>query len=75
MAGKFVAGLSGGQRKMMGFELVRQRTSSQSDLLIVLDEPFAGVTDDFVPFITDRLAEMARTSTTSCWSPTITSTC
>merc|ERR1711935_907177 len=28
--------------------------------LIVLDEPFAGVTDDFVPFITERLAEMAR---------------
>ena len=60
MAGKFVAGLSGGQRKIMGLELVRQRTSSQSDLLIVLDEPFAGVTDDFVPFITERLAEMAR---------------
>jgi hypothetical protein len=60
MAGKFVAGLSGGQRKMMAFELVRQRTSSQSDLLIVLDEPFAGVTDNFVPFISERLAEMAR---------------
>ena len=60
MAGEFVAGLSGGQRKMMAFELVRQRTSAQSDLLIVLDEPFAGVTDDFVPFITERLAEMAR---------------
>jgi hypothetical protein len=26
MAGEFVAGLSGGQRKMMAFELVRQRT-------------------------------------------------
>ena len=60
MAGVFVAGLSGGQRKMMAFELVRQRTSSQSDLLIVLDEPFAGVTDNFVPFISERLAEMAR---------------
>jgi len=58
MAGEFTAGLSGGQRKMMLFELVRQRTSSQSDLLIVLDEPFAGVTDDFVPFITARLEEM-----------------
>lgn len=44
----------------MAFELVRQRTSSQSDLLIVLDEPFAGVTDDFVPFITARLYEMQR---------------
>jgi len=58
MAGEFTAGLSGGQRKMMLFELVRQRTSSQSDLLIVLDEPFAGVTDDFVPFIVARLEEM-----------------
>ena len=27
MAGKFVAGLSGGQRKIMGLELVRQRTT------------------------------------------------
>lgn len=60
MAGEFTAGLSGGQRKMMAFELVRQRTNSQSDLLIVLDEPFAGVTDDFVPFITARLEEMQR---------------
>ena len=38
MAGEFTAGLSGGQRKMMLFELVRQRVSGQSDLLIVLDE-------------------------------------
>ena len=58
MAGEFTAGLSGGQRKMMLFELVRQRTSSQSELLIVLDEPFAGVTDDFVPYIMERLDEM-----------------
>ena len=58
MAGEFTAGLSGGQRKMMIFEMVKQRTSSQSNLLIVLDEPFAGVTDDFVPFITARLEEM-----------------
>ena len=35
MAGEFTAGLSGGQRKMMLFELVRQRTSTQSELLIV----------------------------------------
>ena len=39
----FVAGLSGGQRKMMLFELVKQRTTNQSNLLITLDEPFAGV--------------------------------
>merc|ERR1712224_1040518 len=42
----------------MLFELVRQRVSGQSDLLIVLDEPFAGVTDDFVPYIMERLDEM-----------------
>ena len=58
MAGEFTAGLSGGQRKMMLFELVRQRTENSNDLLIVLDEPFAGVTDDFVPYITSVLEEM-----------------
>ncbi len=55
-----MAGLSGGQRKLLIFELIFQRTAPQSDLLIVLDEPFAGVTDDFVPFITDRLNEMRK---------------
>ena len=58
MAGEFTAGLSGGQRKLLLFELICQRTADQSDLLIALDEPFAGVTDDFVPFIVDRLNEM-----------------
>ncbi len=58
MAGEFTAGLSGGQRKLLLFELIYQRTKSQSDLLIVLDEPFAGVTDDFVPHIVSRLNEM-----------------
>ena len=58
MAGEFTAGLSGGQRKLLLFELIFQRTVTQSELLIVLDEPFAGVTDDFVPFIVDRLNEM-----------------
>jgi ABC-type lipoprotein export system ATPase subunit len=60
MAGEFTAGLSGGQRKLLMFELIFQRTSSQSELLIVLDEPFAGVTDDFVPWITGRLEEMSK---------------
>lgn len=55
MAGEFTAGLSGGQRKLFLFELIYQRTRNQKKLLIVLDEPFAGVTDDFVPFIVDRL--------------------
>lgn len=62
MAGQFTAGLSGGQRKLLLFELIKQRTCIEgcSDLLIALDEPFAGVTDDFVPFIVDRLNEMRR---------------
>jgi hypothetical protein len=52
------AGLSGGQRKLLLFELICQRTANQSNLLLVLDEPFSGVTDDFVPFIVDRLHEL-----------------
>lgn len=60
MAGQFTAGLSGGQRKLLLFELICQRTAGQSELLIVLDEPFAGVTDDFVPFIVERLNEMRK---------------
>lgn len=58
IAGQFMAGLSGGQRKLLLFELICQRTASQDNLLIVLDEPFAGVTDDFVPFIVERLNQM-----------------
>jgi len=58
MAGEFTAGLSGGQRKLLLFEMIYQRTKDHSDLLICLDEPFAGVTDDFVPFITSRLNDM-----------------
>jgi len=60
IAGQFMAGLSGGQRKLLLFELIFQRTASQDNLLIVLDEPFAGVTDDFVPFIVGRLNEMRK---------------
>jgi ABC-type Mn2+/Zn2+ transport system ATPase subunit len=58
IAGTDMAGLSGGQRKILLFELIYQRTATQENLLIVLDEPFAGVTDDFVPFIVERLNEM-----------------
>ena len=58
MAGEFTAGLSGGQRKLLLFELIRQRTADSKGLLIVLDEPFAGVTDDFVPWITEQLRQM-----------------
>lgn len=58
MAGEFTAGLSGGQRKLLLFELIYQRVRHQNDLLICLDEPFSGVTDDFVPFIVDRLNKL-----------------
>jgi ABC-type molybdenum transport system ATPase subunit/photorepair protein PhrA len=47
IAGQFMPGLSGGQRKLLLFELIFQRTASQENLLIVLDEPFAGVTGEF----------------------------
>jgi len=56
----FTPGLSGGQRKLLLFELICQRAEGQEDLLLVLDEPFAGVTDDFVPFIVERLNELRK---------------
>lgn len=58
MAGEFTAGLSGGQRKMLLFELIYQRTKDHSGLLICLDEPFAGVTDDFLPYLSKRVEEI-----------------
>jgi len=58
MAGEVTVGLSGGQRKLLLFELIMQRVQSQSNILICLDEPFAGVTDDFVPYIMKRLSEL-----------------
>ena len=58
MAGEFTAGLSGGQRKLFLFELIYQRTMNQSKLLIVFDEPFAGVTENFVPWIIEKLNVM-----------------
>jgi hypothetical protein len=58
LAGSFMAGLLGGQRKILLFELIYQRTATQKNLLIVLDEPFAGVTDDFVTFIVELLSKM-----------------
>jgi hypothetical protein len=60
MAGEVTNGLSGGQRKLFLFELIYQRTKDETGLLILLDEPFAGVTDDFVPFIIDRLEHMKK---------------
>jgi len=58
MAGEVTTGLSGGQRKLLLFELIMQRVQSQSNILICLDEPFAGVTDNFVPYIMKRLSEL-----------------
>ncbi|KAJ1459245.1 hypothetical protein M885DRAFT_460113 [Pelagophyceae sp. CCMP2097] len=60
MAGKFTPGLSGGQRKMLLFELICQRLAGRSGMLVVFDEPFAGVTDDFVPWIVGRLEVLSR---------------
>ncbi|GMH61104.1 hypothetical protein TrRE_jg12436, partial [Triparma retinervis] len=60
MAGQFNPGFSGGQRKMLLFELIYQRTKNMNDLLLCLDEPFAGVTDDFVPYLKGRLEDMAK---------------
>jgi hypothetical protein len=59
MAGQFISGLSGGQRKLLLFELICQRCEKQKNMLILLDEPFAGVTDDFVPFIVERLTRLS----------------
>jgi hypothetical protein len=60
MAGEYTSGLSGGQRKLLLFELIFQRTMLQNDLLLIFDEPFAGVTDDFVPWIIERLNELRK---------------
>jgi len=58
IAGQFMSGLSGGQRKILLFELICQRVANQENLLIVLDEPFSGVTDDFIPYIIERLNQL-----------------
>ena len=42
------------------FELMYQRTAEINDLLLVLYEPFAGVTDDFVPWIVNRRNAMRK---------------
>jgi ABC-type proline/glycine betaine transport system ATPase subunit len=42
----------------MIFDLIYQRTRRHRDLLLLFDEPFAGVTEDFLPFIQDRLAKL-----------------
>ena len=60
LAGEYTAGLSGGQRKLFLFELICQRTRDQSNLLIALDEPFLGVTTDFVPFLIKRLVGLSK---------------
>jgi energy-coupling factor transporter ATP-binding protein EcfA2 len=63
IAGAHIAGLSGGQRKLLLLELVYQRTivqtPMQTGLLIALDEPFSGVTDDFLPYILRRLRALS----------------
>lgn len=58
MGGEVFEGLSGGQRKMFLFELICQRTEGAKDLLLILDEPFAGITEDFMPYIEERLTRL-----------------
>jgi len=55
MAGKSYTGLSGGQRKLLLFEILYQRCYKKRGLLLALDEPFGGVTEGFLPFIIPRL--------------------
>ena len=55
MAGKSYSGLSGGQRKLLLFEIIYQRCYKKQGFLIALDEPFCGVTEDFLQFIIPRL--------------------
>jgi ABC-type lipoprotein export system ATPase subunit/heme/copper-type cytochrome/quinol oxidase subunit 4 len=59
MAGQPIRGLSGGQRKLLLFEIICQRCVKQQDMLIILDEPFSGVTDDFIPFMVERLIRLS----------------
>jgi hypothetical protein len=54
-AGEFTPGLSGGQCKLLAFEIIRQCVKPQSELLIELYELFARITDDFIPFILAQL--------------------
>jgi ABC-type branched-subunit amino acid transport system ATPase component len=51
-------GLTRDQRKLLLFELTYQQTVGQSNLLLVLDEPFTGVKMDDVPFLVDRLNDL-----------------
>ena len=60
LAGRTTLGLSGGQRKLLILELLSQRLSLQkSNQLILMDEPFAGVTDEFVPYLTSRIVSLS----------------
>ena len=58
--GEFTAGSSGGQRKLFLCEMIYQKAKTSADFFICLVEPFAGVTDAFVPFVTSRLVEMSK---------------
>jgi energy-coupling factor transporter ATP-binding protein EcfA2 len=55
--GLVVKGLSGGQRKIFIFAHVNVIISkSAQKLLVVVDEPFAGVTSNYVPFMTGLIS-------------------
>jgi energy-coupling factor transporter ATP-binding protein EcfA2 len=50
--------LSEGQRKLLYLEVLCQRTEGLAGILILLDEPLAGMTDDLVPYFLDTLNDM-----------------
>jgi energy-coupling factor transporter ATP-binding protein EcfA2 len=55
---RMAEGLSEGQRKLLYLEILCQRTEGRAGLLILLDEPLAGMTDDLVPYFLDSLNDM-----------------
>jgi hypothetical protein len=61
MPGAIVKGLSGGQRKLCLCAHVNQVVlASSAPLLVVLDEPFAGVTTNYIPFQLDLIDDWSR---------------
>merc|ERR1711871_1478003 len=58
MPGSFIKGLSGGQRKICVCAHVHQVVlSCKKPVLVVLDEPFAGVTSNYIPHQLDMIRQ------------------
>jgi hypothetical protein len=59
--GVVIPGLSGGQRKMLIFEIVYQRLLvCMEPLLVLMDEPFAGITKNNISFLIDSCVEIKK---------------